>query len=140
MQDADDGFPRHGDKRVDAWIQHAKAHDSGFLRDVLAADAVFHSPVVHTAQVGRDKVFGYLDAAGHVFAGSGFRYDRVIVDGDEAVLEFSAEKNGIHINGIDMIRWNADGKISNFKVMVRPLKAVHMLWEEMGAQLNAAGG
>ena len=133
----DERFPRHKDPRVDAWIQHAKAHDSGFLRGVLAEDAVFHSPVVHTPQEGREVTFAYLDAAGHVFAGSGFRYTRVIVDGDDAVLEFEAEMDGIHINGIDMIHWNVDGKIDRFKVMVRPLKAVNLLWQKMGEQLQA---
>ena len=106
------------------------------LKALLADDAVFHSPVVHTPQEGKDKVFAYLNAASTVLGGQpSFRYVRELVDGDQAMLEFTAEINGIHLNGVDIIRWNDDGKIVDFKVMVRPLKAINLLWEMMGAQL-----
>lgn len=113
--------------------------DPQALRDMLAADAVFHSPVVHTPQEGRDKVFAYLHAASHVLGGDDFRYEREIIDGDQAMLEFATTLDGIHINGVDIIRWNGDGKISDFKVMVRPLKAINKVWEKMGAMLAAQG-
>ncbi len=111
--------------------------DPQALRDLLAEDAVFHSPVVHSPQAGRDKVFAYLHAASHVLGGDDFRYEREIIDGDQAVLEFATTLDGIHINGVDIIRWNGDGKISDFKVMVRPLKAINKVWEKMGAMLAA---
>ncbi len=111
--------------------------DAQALRDMLAEDAVFHSPVVHTPQEGRDKVFAYLHAASHVLGGDDFRYEREIIDGDQAMLEFATTLDGIHINGVDIIRWSDDGKISDFKVMVRPLKAVNKLWEKMAAMLAA---
>lgn len=125
---------------VAAW--HAYMDGGGdpqALRDMLAADAVFHSPVVHTPQEGRDKVFAYLHAASHVLGGDDFRYEREIIDGDQAMLEFATTLDGIHINGVDIIRWNGDGKISDFKVMVRPLKAINKVWEKMGAMLAAEG-
>lgn len=125
---------------VAAW--HAYMDGGGdpeALRDMLAADAVFHSPVVHTPQEGRDKVFAYLHAASHVLGGDDFRYEREIIDGDQAMLEFATTLDGIHINGVDIIRWNGDGKISDFKVMVRPLKAINKVWEKMGAMLAAQG-
>ena len=108
------------------------------LAELIAEDAVFHSPVVHTPQVGRAKVIQYLAAAGQVLGSANFRYVRELVDGDEVLLEFVDELDGIKINGIDLMRFNADGKIVDFKVMVRPLKAVNKLWELMGAQLQAA--
>ena len=111
--------------------------DPQALRDLLAEDAVFHSPVVHTPQQGRDKVFAYLDAASHVLGGDDFRYLREIVDGNQAVLEFQSIHVGIQINGVDIIRWNADGKIEDFKVMVRPLKAINKVWEKMAEMLAA---
>ena len=121
---------------VAAWHAYmAGGGDPQALKDQLAEDAVFHSPVVHTPQEGRDKVFSYLHAASHVLGGDDFRYLREIVDGDQAMLEFQSELDGIQINGVDIIRWNADGKIVDFKVMVRPLKAINLLWEMMGAQL-----
>lgn len=119
-----------------AW--HAYMADGGdpqALRDLLADDAVFHSPVVHTPQAGRDKVFAYLHAASHVLGGEQFRYLREIVDGDQAMLEFQTELDGILINGVDIIRWNDDGQIADFKVMVRPLKAINKVWERMGEML-----
>jgi hypothetical protein len=110
------------------------------LAKILADDAVFHSPVVHTPQVGKDKVVQYLAAAGQVLGAPGghakFRYVRELVDGHEALLEFVAEIDGITINGIDLIAFDLDWKIREFKVMVRPLKAINKLWELMGAQLQ----
>ena len=125
---------------VAAW--HAYMDGGGdphALRDMLAEDAVFHSPVVHSPQAGRDKVFAYLHAASHVLGGDDFRYEREIVDGDQAMLEFATTLDGIHINGVDIIRWNDDGKIIDFKVMVRPLKAINKVWEKMGEMLAAQG-
>ena len=125
---------------VAAW--HAYMDGGGdphALRDMLAEDAVFHSPVVHSPQAGRDKVFAYLHAASHVLGGDDFRYEREIVDGDQAMLEFATTLDGIHINGVDIIQWNNDGKIIDFKVMVRPLKAINKVWEKMGEMLAAQG-
>lgn len=125
---------------VAAW--HAYMDGGGdpqALRDMLAKDAVFHSPVVHSPQAGRDKVFAYLHAASHVLGGDDFRYEREIIDGDQAMLEFATTLDGIHINGVDIIRWNEDGKIIDFKVMVRPLKAINKVWEKMGEMLAAQG-
>ena len=129
------------DRGLAAW--HAYMTDGGdpqALRDLLAADAVFHSPVVHTPQEGRDKVFAYLHAASHVLGGENFRYLREIVDGDLACLEFATELEGIQINGVDIIRWDHSGKINDFKVMVRPLKAINKVWEKMAAMLAAQAG
>ena len=123
---------------VAAWHAYMEGGgDTQALRDMLAEDAVFHSPVVHSPQAGRDKVFAYLHAASHVLGGDDFRYEREIVDGDQAMLEFATTLDGIHINGVDIITWNDDGKISDFKVMVRPLKAINKVWEKMGEMLAA---
>jgi hypothetical protein len=108
------------------------------LADLLADDAVFHSPVVHTPQAGKTIVMAYLVAASHVLGNEKFHYVRELVDGDEMMLEFVTELDGITINGVDIIRWDADGKISDFKVMVRPLKAINKVWDMMAAQLAAA--
>ena len=125
---------------VSAWHAYMEGGgDPQALRDMLAEDAVFHSPVVHSPQAGRDKVFAYLHAASHVLGGDDFRYEREIIDGDQAMLEFATTLEGIHINGVDIIRWNNDGKIIDFKVMVRPLKAINKVWEKMGEMLAAQG-
>jgi len=108
------------------------------LSEILRDDAVFHSPVVHTPQVGKPIVMAYLTAAGATLGNDSFTYLREVVDGDTAVLEFSTEMEGIHINGIDMITFDDEGKIKDFKVMVRPLKAINKVWEMMGRQLARA--
>lgn len=121
------------------WHEYMEgAGDPALLSDLLADDAVFHSPVVHTPQAGKAVVMAYLVAAAHVLGNDSFHYVRELVDGDEMMLEFVTELDGIRINGVDIIRWNGDGKITDFKVMVRPLKAINKVWEMMGAQLAAA--
>lgn len=118
--------------------------DGGSQPDALSAimqeDAVFHSPVVHTPQKGRPIVVAYLSAAGATLGNDSFQYLREIVDGKNAVLEFQTEMEGIQVNGIDMITFDDEGLITDFKVMVRPLKAVNKVWEMMAAQLERAKG
>jgi hypothetical protein len=134
------------------WHRIALKGETGLLDDILAEDVVFHSPVVHTPQAGKALTKMYLAAAYGVFtAGSGvgdkpaadskksspFRYVREVVGLRDAVLEFVAEIDGIVINGVDMIRWNDDGRIVDFKVMVRPLKAINLLHQLMAGMLES---
>ena len=114
--------------------------DPALLADLLADDAVFHSPVVHTPQVGKPIVMAYLVAASHTLGNDSFHYVRELVDGDEMMLEFVTEMDGITVNGVDIIRFDETGKITDFKVMVRPLKAINKVWEMMAAQLERARG
>jgi hypothetical protein len=116
-----------------------RERDAGALDEVLADDAVFHSPVVHTPQKGKQLTKLYLSAAIMVLGSSNFSYVREVIGESDAVLEFMAEINGIQINGVDMIHWNADGKIDDFKVMIRPLKAVNLLHGLMGQMLGQMG-
>lgn len=114
--------------------------DPALLSALIAETCVFHSPVVHTPQAGKPVVMAYLLAAAQVLGNDAFRYVRELVDGDEAMLEFVTELDGVSVNGVDIIHFNADGEISDFKVMVRPLKAINTVWQMMGAQLSAAKG
>jgi hypothetical protein len=109
------------------------------LAAIIREDAVFHSPVVHTPQRGRAIVVAYLAAAGVVLNTDKFRYVREFSEGDNALLEFVTELDGIHINGVDIITFDEAGMIADFKVMVRPLKAINKVWEMMGAQLERQG-
>ena len=126
-------------KGLEDWHRVAEGGDVNALKEMLDDNAVFHSPVVHTPQEGKAIVFMYLASAFQVFKDSDFRYLREVVDGDTAVLEFAVTIDDIDINGVDMIRWNDAGKIEDFKVMVRPLKAVNMLHQQMKAMLEAMG-
>lgn len=121
---------------MSAWHHVVTSRDPAALRAILADDVVFHSPVVHTPQRGKAITFQYLMGAMHVLNNAGFRYERQIVGAHDALLEFTTEIDGIQINGIDLIRWNDAGQIVDFKVMVRPLKAVNLLHQKMGAMLE----
>jgi len=130
-----------GDGRGNLARWHAYMHggsDPAVLSEMLADDAVFHSPVVHTPQEGKAIVMAYLTAASGVFGNGSFRYVRELVDGNEMMLEFMAEMDGVTVNGVDIIRFGEDGKITDFKVMVRPLKAINKVWEMMAAQLETS--
>jgi hypothetical protein len=121
---------------LEKWYAYANSHDSQALWDMLAPDSVFESPVVHTPQRGREITFKYLDSALKVLGGEGFRYIGEWKSANGAVLEFEREIDGIRINGVDMMSWNDDDQITHFKVMIRPLKAINLLHQLMGAQLQ----
>ena len=117
------------------WYGYLKTHDRAALWDLLHPDAVFESPVVHTPQRGRDITFRYLASAEKVLGGEGFAYRGEWRNENGAVLEFEREIEGIKINGVDIISFDADDRITHFKVMVRPLKAINLLHRLMGEQL-----
>ena len=122
---------------LDTWHDLVKTRNARGLRDLLADDVVFHSPVVHTPQAGRAVTTQYLAAAFQVFFNASFRYVREVVGPRDAVLEFQVEIDGITVNGVDMIRWNDEGLITDFKVMIRPLKAINLIHQKMAAMLQA---
>ena len=123
---------------IEIWHGLVKSHDAAGLDALLAEDAVFFSPVVHAPQRGKVLTKGYLSAAFQVFFNPSFRYVREIIGESDAMLEFETEIDGITVNGVDIIRWNGEGKIVEFKVMVRPLKAINLIHQKMAAMLAGA--
>lgn len=121
---------------VSAWHAVVERHDPEALGALLADDVTFHSPVVHTPQVGKALTMKYLGAALQVFLNGSFRYVREVVGARDAVLEFVVEIDGITVNGVDMMHWNDDGRITDFKVMIRPLKGMNVVRERMAAMLG----
>ncbi len=117
------------------WHEIVSNRDYSRLDEILAENCVFHSPVVHTPQVGKALTRLYLTGATQVFNQS-FHYTKEIVDGQQAVLEFVCELDGIIINGVDIMTFDEQGLIVEFKVMVRPLKAVHLLHQKMQVMLE----
>ncbi|MFK7801047.1 MAG: nuclear transport factor 2 family protein [Anaerolineae bacterium] len=124
-------------KAMAAWHHIIKTKDQSGLDNLLADEVVFHSPVVHTPQEGKFITKMYLMAAAHVLGGDEFTYVREVHGPNDAFLEFETVIDGIHINGIDMIRWNEADQITDFKVMLRPLKAVNKVHQMMGDMLNS---
>jgi SnoaL-like domain len=125
---------------LDKWYGYMKSHDRAALWDLLHPDAVFESPVVHNPQRGRDITFKYLASAEKVLGGPGFAYVGEWRSGNGAVLEFEKQIDGIRINGVDIIRFSEDDRITHFKVMVRPLKAINLLHRLMAEQLSMPPG
>lgn len=124
---------------LDGWHDYLKTHDHAALRALLHPEAVFESPIVHAPQRGREITFKYLASAGEVLGGPGFKYVGEWRSDNGAVLEFENEIEGISINGVDIITFNADGSlITRFKVMIRPLKAINLVHRLMGEQLAKA--
>jgi ketosteroid isomerase-like protein len=119
------------------WHAYMESGDPQVLSALLDDDVVFESPVVHTPQRGKEITFKYLMAAAKVLGGPEFTYLNEWKADDSDILEFQTRIDGISINGVDMIWWNAAGRIIRFKVMVRPLKAINLLHQMMGAQLTS---
>ena len=142
---------------IDRW--HELLRGDGDLDDLLHEDCVFWSPVLFRPQEGRELTKLYLTAASQVFPGdspggaigvesegdpdieaTGFRYTRHVLDGNHAVLEFETTMDGISVNGVDIITCDDDGRIVEFKVMLRPMKAVEAVRDRMAAMLETLGG
>jgi SnoaL-like domain len=119
-----------------AWHAFVDAQDPARLDELLADDVQFRSPAVFAPQQGKAMTTLYLLGA-LVVLGSSLRYVSEWYDSRSAVLEFEASLDGIYVQGVDMLRWNADGKLVSFTVMVRPLRGLEKLIELMARQLAA---
>ena len=122
---------------LDAWHRIVVDQEPGRLHALLADDVVFHSPVVHTPQRGKEIATRYLEAALHAFFSPTFRVVRKLYGDGEAMLEFESEVDGVKIDAVDIVRWNQAGRIVEFKVMVRPLKAIGVVQTKMAAALQS---
>lgn len=120
-----------------AWHELVRTRNALGLSDVLADDVVFRSPIVHTPQEGKARTTMYLTGALHVLGNADFTYVREVVDGQNAVLEFTTTIDGIEVNGVDMITFNDAGQIVDFKVMLRPMKGIQIVGQKMVQMLEA---
>jgi hypothetical protein len=123
---------------IERWHRVVASRDGSGLDALLADDATFESPVVYAPQVGRALTAGYLRAAKQILDNGSFRYVNEWYAERSAVLEFETVIDGITIQGVDILHWNAEDRIVRFKVMVRPLKAINLLHQLMARALQAA--
>lgn len=121
---------------VAIWHRLVQQRNPDGLDVLIDDDAVFHSPVVHTPQRGKAITVMYLTAAFQVFFNPTFHYVREIMGTHSAMLEFETEIDGVTVNGVDILTWNVAGRITEFKVMLRPLKAINLIHQRMGAMLQ----
>ncbi|WP_461535460.1 nuclear transport factor 2-like protein [Spongorhabdus nitratireducens] len=121
---------------IKQWHKIIETRNPAPLNDLLADNVVFYSPVVHTPQKGKALARMYLMGAAHVLLAGPFTYTKEVVGENVAILEFVTKIDGIQINGVDMISWNDEGLITEFKVMLRPLKAINLVHQKMGEMLK----
>ena len=119
------------------WHTMIRTGDLQALSDLLDANAVFRSPMAHTPYPGAPVVSMILNTVFEVFEDFAYHRELATADGLNVVLEFSATVGGKELKGIDMIRFNEQGKIIEFEVMVRPLSGLQALGEQMGQRLGA---
>jgi hypothetical protein len=124
-------------KFLDKWYQGYRSDDPQFLEDILDESVVFSSPIVFKPIEGKEMTKLYLMGAGITFDMKNFSYVREVVDGLDVILEFETFIDDVSVNGVDMIRWNEEGRIVDFKVMVRPLKAIGALQIKMSEALDS---
>jgi predicted aconitase len=120
---------------IERWRAVAEARDPAGLDALIADDAVFQSPVIHTARKGKAITVKYLAAAIEVLGAADFRYVEEWIGPSSAVLEYTTVIDEIEVNGVDIIGWDAEGRIDRFKVMIRPLKAIEIVRQKMAAAL-----
>jgi len=137
---------------IEKWHDYLHSRESDRLDELLDDDVVFYSPIVFTPQRGKAVTALYLSAAAQTFPGdrpvgapgsgseepdrSSFRYTKTVMTGDTAVLEFETTVQSKYVNGVDIIRCNPEGRIIEFRVMIRPLQAVELVHRQMAAMLE----
>ena len=133
-------------ENIKKWHDLIKGNYSGGFDELLDDDVSFYSPIVFSPQRGKELTTLYLMAAGNTFGGDqsidgtleeySFKYTKEVLDGNQAVLEFETQIDGKYVNGVDIITFNDEGKIIEFKVMIRPLQAVNIIHEKMQDMLK----
>lgn len=118
------------------WHDMVTAQDLGGLRAITHPDAVFRSPVAHKAYHSAEAVVLAVSTAASVFSDFAYHREAATADGLSVVLEFSAKVGDKSIKGIDFIRFNEDGQIVDFEVMMRPLSGVQAMAEAMTQRLG----
>ena len=126
------------DDVISRWHRYLGGELPGGLDELLADDVVFYSPVVYTPQRGKTVTTHYLRPGVQALSGAAgvaFHYTKQVLAGDTAVLEFETSVDGTYVNGVDIIRCDDQGRIVEFRVMLRPLRAIQAVHEQMGRLL-----
>ena len=125
---------------LEKWHHIVRDRSLEGLDELLADDAVFYSPILFKPQNGKALTTFYLAGALQVIGNEKFRYTRELVGAHDAALEFETEIDGIYVNGLDLLKWNDAGQVTEFKVMLRPLKAIQLVQQKMAELLESMSG
>lgn len=125
------------DRRLQCWHKVVFENDTKLLRELLDENVEFHSPTVWRPKFGRDVTHFILDTVIDIF--QEFHYHREWIDGNNMALEFSATVADKKVKGIDLIRWDDQGKIVHFEVLLRPMNGLQQVFKKMTEKLERAG-
>ncbi|OTG82236.1 nuclear transport factor 2 family protein [Acinetobacter sp. ANC 4648] len=122
---------------IQHWHEMLNTQDMSILNELLVEDVVFRSPVAFKPYIGKQVVFFILTNVIQVFEDFTYHREFYTEDQQSVVLEFSANIGEKQLKGIDMIRFNEQGKIVEFEVMIRSLSGLQALGEQMGERMAA---
>ncbi|MFW2148959.1 nuclear transport factor 2 family protein [Acinetobacter sp. TY1] len=121
---------------IQKWHDMIATRDMSILSELLADDVVFRSPVAFKPYEGKQVVFFILNNVIQVFENFTYHREFFTEDQQSVVLEFSAVVSEKQLKGIDMIRFNEQGQIVEFEVMIRSLSGLQALAAQMGERIK----
>ncbi len=122
------------------WHDMVASGDMSKVGEMARADVLFRSPVAHNPYEGREALTLVLSAVAGVFEDFTYHREFVSEDGMSVALEFSAHVGGKQLKGADFIRFDEDGLIAEFEVMIRPASGLMALGQQMGAAIGSTLG
>lgn len=121
---------------LQTWHRMIDTREMSLLDELLAEDVVFYSPVAFNPYPGKAVVSFILQNVIQVFENFTYHREFISEDGHNVVLEFSANVGEAKLKGIDMIRFNDQGQIVEFEVMIRPKRGLEALATQMGERIK----
>ncbi len=118
------------------WHEMAASRDLSKVGEIACEDVIFRSPVAHSPYHGREALTLVLNTVIKVFEDFTYHRQFATEDGMSVALEFSAHVGGKQLKGADFIRFDENGLIAEFEVMIRPASGLMALGQAMGAALD----
>ncbi len=124
-------------KSIARWHEMLETRDMSILNELLAEEVVFRSPVAFQPYPGKQVVFFILTNVIQVFENFTYHREFISEDGNNVVLEFSANVGDKKLKGVDMIQFNEEGQMIDFEVMIRPKSGLEALAVQMGQRMQS---
>jgi hypothetical protein len=124
-------------KSIARWHEMLETRDMSVLNELLAEEVVFRSPVAFQPYPGKQVVFFILTNVIQVFEKFTYHREFISEDGNNVVLEFSANVGDKKLKGVDMIQFNEEGQMIDFEVMIRPKSGLEALAVQMGQRMQS---
>jgi hypothetical protein len=124
-------------KSIVRWHEMLETRDMSILNELLAEEVVFRSPVAFQPYPGKQMVFFILTNVIQVFENFTYHREFISEDGNNVVLEFSANVGDKKLKGVDMIQFNEEGQMIDFEVMIRPKSGLETLAVQMGQRMQS---